>query len=455
MLLLLTSQANFSAATGRFNNEMQGLDVPAISDSENDQTLERQQDEEDVLDSDGRVFGYKNSYIHAALGLQGEWTDNLYNYDPKKQSNFLTQISPSVWMTWPRRSRRPLQIAADNTAVGGLQYSLSEYEVYNKFELYLSGKMDFMTYSADSALNHVEHGVQGQATYKPFERLSVQLIDNFAHSQDIFNIAESTAENNRAYDANVFKTEIDWRISDKISAKGGYTNHRLVYDLAVNKFTDRSDSGFDAALSYDYSPKTNFFAGFSLFKADYKENEMPDNTNTFLRGGINWQATVKTACMLSAGYQQVDYDEDWNDAGAQALAGTLDGGKDAFHFEAQAIWKATRKSEFLLNSKYNVEQSDSRYALNKTVWAARTAYGYQFSGRLRGTLNFIYEDSDYTQFDGSSRLDERWNIGPRVDFAVKKWLFFSLYYNFDKKDSNFNELDYKTNTLGIGARGTF
>lgn len=134
---------------------------------------------------------------------------------------------------------------------------------------------------------------------------------------------------------------------------------------------------------------------------------------------MNWQATVKTAFMLKAGYQTVDYDEDWNNDGSQAIADTLNDGEDTFHFEAQAIWQATRKSNFLLNSKYNIEQSDSRYALNKTVWASRLAYGYRFTGRIRGTLNFIYEDSDYAQFDGSSRLDERWNFSPSIDFAIK------------------------------------
>ncbi|MCI5210054.1 MAG: hypothetical protein D3910_14935 [Candidatus Electrothrix sp. ATG2] len=229
----------------------------------------------------------------------------------------------------------------------------------------------------------------------------------------------------------------------------------LVYDLDVNNFMDRSDDGFDGALAYDYSPKTNFFVGLSHLTAAYEEDDMPDNDNIFVRAGMNWQATVKTGFMLSAGYQMVAYDDDWNGNGAEALVETLDDGETAFNFEAQATWQATRKSQFLLNSKYNIEQSDSQYALNKTVWGARLGYGHQFTGRIRGALNFIYEDSDYAQFDGSSRLDERWNFSPSLDFALRKWLSFSLYYRFDKKDSNFDELDYETNTLGISARGKF
>ena len=492
LLLLLSSQANFSGAqeynkvgmsspsdlpmaTVIYNNQIQDQEPslykdqvlvqdqgsPVMLSEAESEVVDNQvgnQDlveEEESVDSDGRVFGYRNGFLHAALGVSGEWTDNLYNTDTEKEENFLTRISPSVWLTWPRRSRRPLQVAADNTAVGGLQYSQSEYDIYNKFQVYLAGKMDFMTYSADSELDHAESSLQGQVLYKPYERLALQLMDNYSHSQDIFNITEATSENNRVYDTNVFKAGIDWRFSDKISVQVGYTNHVLLYDLDVNNFMDRSDDGFDGSLSYDYSPKTNFFIGGSLLTAGYEEDDMPDNDNIFLHAGMNWQATVKTAFMLKAGCQTVDYDEDWNNDGSEAIADTLNDGEDTFQFEAQAIWQATRKSNFLLNSKYNIEQSDSRYALNKTVWASRLAYGYRFTGRIRGTLNFIYEDSDYAQFDGSSRLDERWNFSPSVDFAIKKWLSCSLYYSFDKKDSNFDELDYETNTLALGARGSF
>lgn len=66
-----------------------------------------QVEEEERIDADGRVFGYRNGYVHASLGLRGEWSDNLYNTDTEKEENFLTTISPSVWVTWPRRSRRP------------------------------------------------------------------------------------------------------------------------------------------------------------------------------------------------------------------------------------------------------------------------------------------------------------------------------------------------------------
>lgn len=45
-------------------------------------------EEEENVDADGRVFGYRNGFLHAALGVSGEWTDNLYNTDTEKEENF-------------------------------------------------------------------------------------------------------------------------------------------------------------------------------------------------------------------------------------------------------------------------------------------------------------------------------------------------------------------------------
>ena len=419
------------------------------------QEIPQEEPESFFNDEEGHVFGYQDGYFHASLALSGEWTDNLYNYDSDKQENWLTRISPSVWLTWPRRAKRPLHLAVDNTAVGGLQYSPDEYDVYNKFQVYLAGNLSYMTYSADSELDHVENGVQGSIMYKPAERLTLQLMDGYSHSQDIFNILEATPENDRVYDSNVFGASANWQFSDKLSVEVGYANHLLMYDLDLNNFMDRSDQGFNGALAYHYSPKTDFFLSYSLLGVGYDEDEQPDNTNEFWNAGINWHATVKTSLMLKAGYQSVEYDDAWKSSNAQGVADIINNGDDAFNFEMQGTWQATPKSQFLVNSKYSIEQTDSKYALNKTVFAARLAYGYRFTDRLKGDINFIYEDSDYAQFDGTSRLDERWNWGPSVQYAVKKWLSLYLYYNFDKKDSNYDELDYETNVLGAGITGSF
>ena len=48
------------------------------------------EEKEEKGDTEGRVFGYKNSYLHADLGVNGEWTDNLYNHKDNKASIYFS-----------------------------------------------------------------------------------------------------------------------------------------------------------------------------------------------------------------------------------------------------------------------------------------------------------------------------------------------------------------------------
>lgn len=424
-----------------------GTDASADGKDEAADTQAQASEEEESAPDEGYVFGYKNGYVHAALAAKEEWTDNLYNTENDEQDNFLTKISPSVWLTLPRRSKRPIQIVADNTAIGGMQYSQTDSESFNKIQAYLAGTIDFMAYSSDSDLNHAEGDLDAMLQYKPADPITLQLLDKYTHSQDIFNMAEATSENDRVYDSNIFGAGAAWYSEDKFSIKAGYRNFFLEYDDVINDFMNRTDNGFDCALYYEYSDKTNFFAQYQYIMAEYDKKKMPDNDNNFLSLGVNWQTTVKTTLMAKAGYQTVDYD----DLGTPSL----DDSDSSFFFESQGIWQATFKTSLLLNAKYSIEQTDSEQALNKSVFALRLALDHRFTDRLRGDINFVYEQSDYVQFIGEDRNDDRWYLKPELQFALNKWLFLNAYCSYDTKDSNYEGLDYDTKTIGIGVRGSF
>jgi hypothetical protein len=412
------------------------------------QAPKQEDGDEEELDDDGYVFGYRNGYLHASVGLTGEWTDNLYNESADEQDNFLTQVSPSIWFTSPRRPKHPIQIAPDNTAPGGMQYSLADYDEVGRHQLYLAGNLDYMNYSSNSDLNHVEGDLSGLFQFKPGSRLVLRALDKYTRGQDVFNMASATAENERIYDSNIFGAGGSWQFADKFSLELNYQNFLLEYDEEINDFMNRTDHGFDGSLVYEHSPKTDIFLEYQYLLADYDEDEMPDNDNTYVDVGVNWQATVKTSLMAKAGYQQVDYE--YEDSSA-ALA---DDSESGLHFEVQGIWKATHRSSLLLNTKYGIEQSDTAQAQNKTVFAGRVAFDHRFTDRIRGDVNLVYENSDYGQFDGSDRTDDRWYLKPELQYALKKWLYFNVYCSLDKKDSTFDGLDYDTATVGIGFRGS-
>ncbi|MCI5147169.1 MAG: hypothetical protein D3923_16985, partial [Candidatus Electrothrix sp. AR3] len=292
--------------------------------------------------------------------------------------------------------------------------------------------------------------------YQPKDKITFHLMDKYTRNQDTFNIIDATLENNRVYDSNILGAGIDWQVSDRLTAKLDYNNHFLTYEDEINNFMDRVDNGFNWFLFYEYSPKTNFFIEYQFLLVSYDEELVANNGNNNLFVGINWQPTVKTALMIKSGYQLINYDyEKENYEDPEELDELAEGNDATMNLEAQGIWQMTQRSNLLLNSKYSIEETDSQRALNKAVFIARLGFDYRFTNRLRANIDFIYENSDYAQYDHVSRVDDRYYFKPGLGFALNKRLSAKVYYLFDEKDSTLDELDYDSNTLGIGLRGSF
>lgn len=450
-----------SASPGQAHEVSQHLSSQPLSAEELPEFTSTSEEEvtfhgEQRLSTDKHIFGSRRGYLHASCGLNVEYTDNLYNvnrdwlehYETRylydRESKFLTSITPTLWLALPRRYRVPIHIASHNTSPGGLQFTQPDNRFFNKYQLYISGGLNLKSYSENSDLNHTDVKLEGLFQYNPKPSLTFQVADQLIRSQDLFDISNATEDNQRTYDSNLVIAGIDWQPFEKISAKLDYINFSLKYDDTINNFLNRTDNGFDFHLFYDYSPKTNFFFEYRYDYASFDENDQLENGNTYLYLGVNWYFTVKTTLLAKAGYQKVDYDNE-----------LYDDTSGEFTFELQVNWKATVKTSLLLDATYNIEQTDSISALNKTVFAGRIGYQQQFTDRLRGSLNFVYENSEYEQLDGYPREDDRYYFKPELQYAFRKWLHGELSYSYDNRDSNREELDYYSNTIALGLRVAF
>jgi hypothetical protein len=407
--------------------------------------LEEEEEEAGNDENNGQIFGSRHGRFHASVGLNGEWTDNLYNTDTDKQENFLTTFDGDVWFTYPERSMKAFTIINHNTSTGGLQWTPVDNRYFNTYQINIGGAFNYKMYSENSDLDMLAGSVKGMFQYNPSTSLTLQLADSYSLDQDQFDISNATEDNQRIYGSNVFMASIDWQIVEKFSAIAKYTNFALAYDDSINEFLDRSDNGFDIAAYYDYSPKTNFFLEYRTLIASYDDDFdgiNRENNNNFIYAGVNWHSTVKTTLMAKVGYQMVDYDSDEYED------------EDNFTGELQWNWFATVKSNMIVDAVYSVEQSDSQLAINKTVFTGRVGFYHRFTNRLRGNLDLIYENSDYEQLIEYDRTDDRYYIKPEVQYAVWKWLSINAYYMYESKDSNQDFLDYDTNIFGIGLKGT-
>jgi len=386
---------------------------------------------------DEKLFGTEGGYFHPYLSVAGEWTDNLYNLNDNKKSNFLTRVSPGIWLAVPRSKVIPVTITPHNTSAGGLQQQLKEHSGTDRYQVYALGGVDFLNYSEDSDLNSVDGNVEGLARYNMPSGLSLQILDRFSKGHDRFeagvaNLVDPLQE----FNSNIVMGTIDWQMTEKIRAKADLSNFDLNYDDAINDFLDRADNVLDLYGYYDYSEKTSFFVQYSLMDVSY-DTAPRDNQQDYIYGGIKWDTTEKLSLMFKAGYQQKEYDR----------AVTDESDYDGLAFDLQSTYRFKEKAEVVLNLYQKNEETDSAVALDKEVLGGNLGYTQQYTEKITGRFDLTYEDADYRQLVLQDRDDTRFVARPAIQYLFKEWLMGELAYSYDTRSSSDDLFDYDTNTF--------
>ncbi len=188
-------------------------------------------EEEDLL-------GGKGGYFHINAMVQGEYTDNLYNIDKNKTTNFLTTLSPALWFTLPRKKDIPVTLAPNNTSPGGLALQSKDYQGTDRYQAYALGGLDFEFYSADSELNTINGLGEGMFRYNMRGGLSLMVVDRYTRDADRFDVGSFVGPNigvsQSKFDSNIVVATADWNITEKLRAKFDYSNFYLIYDEDID-----------------------------------------------------------------------------------------------------------------------------------------------------------------------------------------------------------------------------
>jgi len=388
-------------------------------------------------EEEGKLFGVEGGYFHPYISLAGEWTDNIYNLNVDKKSNFLTRVSPGLWLALPRTKIIPVTITPHNSSAGGLQQQLKDHSGTDRYQVYALGGVDFLNYSEDSDLNSTDGNLEGLARYNMRGGLSLQVLDRYSVGHDRFEVGNSIIEQLREFQSNIFMATADYVVTEKVRLKADYSMFYLNYDDEINAFLNRDDNTLDLYGYYVYSEKTSFFVQYSLMDVTYDTESLRDNSQNYLYGGIKWDTTDKLSMLLKAGYQQKDFD-------------TLRAGSsnyDGLALDLQTTYKFKEKAELVLDVYRKNEESDSAVALDKKVLGAKLGYFQEYTDKISGKFDLTYEDAAYRQLVIQDRDDMRFVLRPAVQYLFRKWLMGEVAYSYDKRDSTDDLFDYQTNTF--------
>ena len=390
-------------------------------------------------EAESDLFGTEGGYFHPYLSLAGEWTDNLYNLDDNTQSNFLTRVSPGIWLAVPRSKVIPVTITPHNTSAGGLQQQLKDHSGTDRYQVYALGGVDFLNYSEDSDLNSVDGNVEGLARYNMSSGLSLQILDRYSKGHDKFEAGVSNlVDPLQEFNSNIVMGTADWQMTEKLRAKVDLSNFMLDYDDEINDYLDRDDDVLDLYGYYDYSEKTSFFIQYSLMDVSY-DTSLRDNQQEYVYGGIEWDTTEKLSLLFKAGYQQKEYD--------RSITGESD--YDGFAFDLQSTYRFRERAELVLNLYRKNEETDSAVALDKEVLGGNLGYVQQYTDKITGKFDIRYEDAKYRQLIVQDRDETLFFARPALQYLFREWLMAEVAYSYETRGSSDDFFDYDTNTFFI------
>ncbi len=435
---------------------VQGLDVvessPDMPMGQTEEGVPSLLPEDDTYD-EGDLFGTEGGgYFHPYISIAGEWTDNLYNVDTDETENFLTTISPGIWLALPSRKQIPLAIAPNNTSAGGLQSALDDFTTFDRMNIYLLGGIAYKMYSSDSDLNDFDARLEGLFKLNFRTGLSFQIVDSYNRNQDRFDIENDAAEENRRYHSNLAVADADWEFTEKLRAKVEFSNFLLNYDEDEDSWLNRVDNAVSLYGYYKFSLKTSFLVEYRYVDVAYDEDDLGDSEHNFLMGGIEWITTDKTALRFKLGYQQRDFKYQVMN---NLVASSEDASNDSWAMEAALDYYFSEKTKLIVSVNNSIEETDSWDAIDKQVLAGNVHYEQEFFEDFIGMCDFRYENADYSYVEtvDNSREDDRFVFRPALQYIMKDWLMAELGYTYDMRDSTDDFYNYTTNIFSISLNG--
>ena len=384
------------------------------------------------------VFGKKGGYLHPFLMLEEMYTDNLYNTDTGEEEDFITTISPGLWLALPSNREKLLEIGTTTTSPGGLNMSRIKPEATRRYQTYLLYSPEFVFYKNNSQHDTVNHQAEGLFQYNFNMGLSLDVIDqyNITHEANNNGISEELDK----YKDNLFNILAIYQPSEKFKFRVDYSNFDLDYDEDENNYMDRNDDSFACYIFYKIKPKTSIFAEYEFSDIEFDTFTASDSVEHRYYAGVQWDVTAKTRGRFKIGYIDKDFDN----------SGVEDQDDYSVEIQAQHNFTAKRAIELMGFRRFN--ESNFIDSSSFLTTGASAAWLQRFNDKWSGTLEVSYTYDEYYELfvdnqNPKERTDKIFSFSPAIRYEMKDWLTFDLGYTYINRDSDIDRFDFINNAI--------
>jgi polysaccharide biosynthesis protein VpsM len=392
------------------------------------------------------VFGRRGGFIHPFLAVTGYYTDNVFYSRNSKKSDFVTILSPGIWLTVPHVYEKLLNIETSNLTPGGFRLREYEPETFRRYQTYLFYNADLEFFSRHSSENTVNHKLEGLLQYNLRGGLSLALLDQFIVSHDDRGTGISTRLDK--YKTNAAHLTATYEPFERFRFRVDYTNFLVDYNASRNDFRDRIDNGIAVYAFYKLKPKTSVFVEYDYVNIDYdKRVSWLDSREHHYFGGLQWDITAKSKGSVKAGYGVKDFvDRDLRDG-------------NYFTMEAKIDYKFTAKTSLILTAARETNETNiagTGYILTNRIGLE---YLQKLTGKITGDIRLSYEEDDYRGnffIDGEKKhLRDRYYSGAfAIQYKFREWLETDVGYLYTRRNSNVSDFDYISNIVFLRITGS-
>lgn len=384
------------------------------------------------------VFGQKGGYFHPFLSITEFYSDNVFNNDKYKKSDFVTVISPGIWITVPHVREKLLYIETSNISPGGFTISRHRYEFFKRYQTYLFYNADIERFSRFKEGNTTSHKLEGFLQYNTPGGLSAEIVEQFISSHDAWGTGISRELDK--YKTNLVNLVFSYNLSERFKLRADYSNFYVNYDAKRNNFRDRVDNVLAGYVFYKIKPKTSLFFEYEFMDIGYDKNILSDSLEHHYYGGLEWDITAKSIGSIKLGYGVKDfsssYIKDNND----------------FIFEVRLDHKFTPKTSLILKATRRTEETNisaTYYIISNSIEAE---YLQRITRKIQFYLGAFYSNENYKGKVFYNNIvskieDDYYRLAVALQYEFREWLKADLGYIYNKRSSSLSDFDYTTNII--------
>ena len=386
------------------------------------------------------IFGRKGGYIHPFLSITGYYTDNVFNSPVDKKSDFVTALTPGVWLAVPGINQKILSVSSSNTAPGGYRLSRSSENFFRRYQVYLLYAADIEYFSKYNSQNFTGHRIEGLFQYNLRGGLTFEFVDQYLISHDIIGTGIRTSDELDEFHTNLANPRLIYNTGKRWWFMVDYANFYVKYNEQRNAFRQRDDNAVSAYVFFRLQPKTSAFFQYQYIDINYRDDILSNSDEHNFYGGIAWDITAKSKGAIKAGYGTKDFADD-----------TIENAKN-FRLELQVNHRFTPKTSIMLNAWRRTDETNISTTDYILAHGIEFGYNQQFTGRLTGNarLSYIHDHykGDLTYDWVTQERKDSYYIGTvSLFYRFREWVGAGIGYTWTKRDSNFPSFEYTSNML--------